>query len=261
MENEIIGFILGLILLIVVLTAFYIHFAKRSKSLIEKIFLIIICLTLGTVYFLYYLDYFNIPTLLKWNMGIDTNTWINCIFMLLSSILGGAIVLVSTKWQIDEVDKKEKARNKGEFRINKRDIDNKICRIDINFRQKESKCENMAVKGLFIKNVGKTPINEFLIVTKDKRTYFAVDVNKKEYKGGPEKRTKLHYANKILPGESIMLAITYEEKYTNKNHSNLTVYYRDDYDNYYEQIICIYDWSISRPYEFSEEKFIDKLDE
>ena len=256
MDETLKSFIIGFIIIVIMLSIFYIYFAKQSNSLTEKILLVITCLTQLIVYLLYVLDYYNIPTLFKLTNGIDTKTWMNCIFMLISSILGGAIVLVSTRWQIEQVDKKERERNKGEFRIDKYKKVAPVDRIKIKYFLGKEPDENRTKKAIFIENVGKTSINEFYIaVCNPNVAHFEVE---KAMIEDSTHQTFISYYNKIKPNETLEIIFEYDKEKVKHPHCDIILNYIDDYNNYYSQGISMEEWEINSPYKISYKEYYEQ---
>ena len=177
--NEVVKeFTYMLVFIIIGIYWLYKHFAKDSDSIIEKLLLITICFSLAAILTLYCLDYFNIPTILNWVNGIDTKNWINNIFMIISAVLGGVIVLVSTRWQIEKSEESNRERDKEENRLKYMPLlkyeflDN--CRLNnveefIMFSKKDKGCYfNIIMK---IENIGLAPIRNMYIKSRGDNIY------------------------------------------------------------------------------------------
>lgn len=90
---------------------------KDSDTLVAKSISIMIWLCVILVLILYYLDLYNIPSRLMWNRNLNADTWLAGIFTLLSAFLGGGLLLIVTKWQIDVSEQKSIKRDKEENRL------------------------------------------------------------------------------------------------------------------------------------------------
>lgn len=105
-----------------VLIIYFIYKAtNKSNSLVETISYLVLAIIDITLLGIYYLDRFNIPTELGWNLNVNTQNWLNFIGTFITGILGagiGAIVSVFiTIYQIRKNNEENTKRDNENLRI------------------------------------------------------------------------------------------------------------------------------------------------
>lgn len=110
------------IVVLVVAVSFLIKNYQKSETVSEKIVSLAIFFVGFAPIIIYYLDKYNVPTLLKWNENVNTQNWLSFISSYLSSIAGAvfsaAVLVIVTVKQMDRTLKENQARDKEERRIN-----------------------------------------------------------------------------------------------------------------------------------------------
>ncbi len=208
-------------------------FYKKCENTFEKvIFWIYIILTVF-ILSLYYLDKFNVPTFLKWNMNVDTQNWLNILAnfgtAILAEVLGGLFLIYVTMIQIRKSNDDNRKRDKEERRINNmplltytfleyyKGFDN---RYNLPSIYKDAKGAEIV---LSIKNIGLNAVRNCYIKVSGKSletTYCC----------------QLDSQNTLEKGEEkvidFLIALPYE-----KHDFKITVYYEDLLHNWYSQTI------------------------
>lgn len=91
---------------LIILNKWMINSIKKSKDNIEKI-VGVITIIIGNIFLsIYYIDRFNLPTILKINTNVDTQNWLmiitTCIASIISATIGGLIAFGIARDQIKE---------------------------------------------------------------------------------------------------------------------------------------------------------------
>ena len=113
-----------IVTLIVLAFSYYfcIKFYNKCESQFEKIFYILFVVIETFIIVLYYLDRYNVPTLLGWNKNVDTQNWLSILSgfgtSVMVEILGGVILFFVTIMQINRTLEDNRNRDKEERRIN-----------------------------------------------------------------------------------------------------------------------------------------------
>lgn len=109
-------------MIIIGLTLYFIgRSMRKSNDLVEKICYIVLAVVNSTFLIIYYLDKFNIPTELGWNVNVNTQNWLSFIVTYATSIVSAGIAaLVSvfiTIYQIKKNNEHNEKRDKENLRI------------------------------------------------------------------------------------------------------------------------------------------------
>ena len=101
---------------------FCIKFYTKCKSQLEKIFYILLVVMETFIMALYYLDRYNVPTLLGWNQNVDTQNWLSILSKfgtsVMAEVLSGVILFLVTIMQINRTLEDNRNPDKEERRIN-----------------------------------------------------------------------------------------------------------------------------------------------
>ena len=90
MEN-IILFSLATLMTVGVILYWEYRVIKKTDNLLDKIIEILITIVIVTIILIYLLDRFNIPTILGWNMNINTQNWLSFMGAYVTGIVGAII--------------------------------------------------------------------------------------------------------------------------------------------------------------------------
>lgn len=166
--------------------------------------------------------------------------------------------------------KRDELLNKGELRLEKRNQKEYIDRLDLSYDEYKKKgldCiydksilsyERTRSVGLRLKNIGNSQIVElyFVVYYKDKNTLIE-DSKLKEYIDNNWANSVVGYYNKILPGECLAVSVSYRENSNVLLHliSEVTIYYKDGYGNYYSQLLFLGDENIEEPHLITEKEY------
>lgn len=100
---------------------FCIKYYKKCESSFERIVYIVLVLMETFIVALYYLDRYNIPTILNWNQNVNTQNWLSILSnfgtSIISEILGGVILFFITIMQINRTLEDNRNRDNEERRI------------------------------------------------------------------------------------------------------------------------------------------------
>jgi len=101
---------------------FCIKLYSKCENQFEKIFYVLFVIMETFIVVLYYLDRYNIPTLLGWNQNVDTQNWLSLLsefgISVMVEILGGVILFFVTIMQINRTLEDNRDLEKEERRIN-----------------------------------------------------------------------------------------------------------------------------------------------
>lgn len=136
---------------ILLLMIYFIYKAtNKSNSLAEIISYLVLAVIDITLLGIYYLDRFNIPTELEWNINVNTQNWLNFIGTYITSILGagiGAIVSVFiTIYQIKKNNEENNKRDSENLRIQNMPM------LKYEIKTEGSKAEEIDIEHLIISN-------------------------------------------------------------------------------------------------------------
>ena len=114
--------IIASILVIIICGYFCYKNYKKCESNLEKLAYVMLFITFLIPFCIYYLDRYNIPSILKWNKNVDTQNWLSFLATYFASVIGafiGAIVLIIvTIMQIRQNNEDILKRDKVQMRIN-----------------------------------------------------------------------------------------------------------------------------------------------
>lgn len=95
---------------------------RKCKNQFEKTIYILFVVSETFIVLLYYLDRYNVPTMLGWNENVDTQNWLSILSgfgtNILAEILGGVILFFVTIMQLNRTLDDNRQRDKEERRIN-----------------------------------------------------------------------------------------------------------------------------------------------
>lgn len=93
----------------IILNKWMLNSVKKSKDNIEKIVGVITIIISNIFIIIYYIDRFNLPTILKMNTNVDTQNWLiiitTCIASIISATIGGLIAFGIARNQMKENNK------------------------------------------------------------------------------------------------------------------------------------------------------------
>ncbi len=164
-----------LVTLIVLAFSYYfcIKFYNKCENQFEKIFYILFVVMETFIIVLYYLDRYNVPTLLGWNQNVDTQNWLSILSefgtSVMVEILGGVILFFVTIMQINRTLEDNRNRDKEEKRINnlpllKYSFYDQLF-VDTNKKVLETKIDNGVLDEIIlgIKNIGMNTVRKCYI--------------------------------------------------------------------------------------------------
>lgn len=115
---NIIGWVIIIILYILSFKFFKTQLIDKAQSIYEKITIILVFIILVIPFFLYIVDYYNIPTKFSFTKSVELKRWVDFIFnytaIIAGSVVSGIILLIITLLQIESQNKS----NKEDRRIN-----------------------------------------------------------------------------------------------------------------------------------------------
>lgn len=168
-------------------------------------------------------------------------------------------------------DKKEEFRNKGELRVDKTKKTKHCDRINIIYSSYKKSGEEYIINKeimsyekvdyiyLPLTNIGKVPIKEMYITVNDRNCKFIVEEERiKSLIKNKYLNYVVPYYNKILPNETILMQLSFMEKdkIFKSFSSELTIYFCDEYGNFYKQPIFLKEDRIEGPYKVDEKLYM-----
>lgn len=112
-----------------------------------------------------------------------------------------------------------------------------------------------------LKNIGKSSIVELYLVVYDRWKKSLVEYSKlEEYVKNGWVNSVIGYYNTILPEECISLDVYYREKSKIFEYglSEITIYYKDGYGNYYWQLLFLDTENVEEPHKISRDMYLEK---
>ncbi len=229
-------------MIIIGLTLYFIgRSMRKSNDLVEKICYIVLAVVNSTFLIIYYLDKFNIPTELGWNVNVNTQNWLSFIVTYATSIVSAGIAaLVSvfiTIYQIKKNNEHNEKRDKENLRIQnmpmlKYEMKTSSNRDDYKIELEHlivSNCneKSMTTYNLFIliKNIGLNNVKRIIIDMESsmmKKIYRILGDNNVVPLEKNEEKEIFRY-----------FALEREKEYLIKLH----IYYEDVLQNWYYQVI------------------------
>ena len=221
------------------LSLYFIYSAsKKSNSLAEKISYIILAIVDSTILIIYYLDRFNVPTELGWNINVNTQNWLNFIATYTTGIISAGIAaLVSvfvTIYQIKKNNEENDKRDKENFRIQNmpllkydcvqgRNTSVELTQLETNIEEDKGVIQQIT---LSLKNIGLNSIRKYYIKIKS-------NILKREYIFEIAKENVVEKGQEVII--PFVLRLKIEEIYSFK----ITLYYQDLVFNIYEQDVIL----------------------
>ena len=118
--GNIILFIITMTILLLMIYFIY-KATNKSNSIAETISYLVLAIIDITLLGIYYLDRFNIPTELGWNINVNTQNWLNFIGTYITGILGAGIGVIAsvliTIYQIKKNNEENRIRDNENLRI------------------------------------------------------------------------------------------------------------------------------------------------
>ena len=219
---------------IILISVWIISMYKKCNGFVERIFYVIAVFIIVLVNCLYYLDRYNVPTLLKWGISVNTQNWLNHLITIGSTlgaqVISGVILLLITRMQIDENNKSNQKRDEEQRIINNMPLltysfQDYSSNIEYNKKYELKSVSNsdeyyftLSVKNIGMNSVRKCVIkvsSDLLVESYECKLDEQSTLNKNEEK-------RIIFETALLEGES---------------NYNLLVYYEDLLHNWYSQKI------------------------
>ena len=226
-------------LTIISLTLYFIYKStEKSNSLVEKISYIVLAIVDSAILIIYYLDRFNIPTELGWNINVNTQNWLDFIATYTTGIIStgiAALVSVSvTIYQIKKNNEENDKRDKENFRIQNMPLLKYDClqeentlleltQLDTNIAEDKGVAQQIT---LSLKNIGLNSIRKYYIKIKS-------NILKREY------IFEIAKENVIEKGQEVIIPFVLRLKTEETYNFKITLYYQDLVFNIYEQDVML----------------------
>ena len=192
---------------------------------------------------IYYLDRYDIPTVLNLGMNIDTQNWLsligNYITGVISAVIGVLVAVWTTIYQIRKNNEENNRRDKENLKIQNMPI----LKYDINTERKgtgnlseliitnkENKLGNAYNLNIILKNIGMNSIKNIIIDFKSSVINNSIYRLLGKNAVNPIEKGKVIELNKFF---SLKPSDKYYEMY-------ITIYYQDVLSNWYKQELLIY---------------------
>ena len=226
-------------LTIISLTLYFIYKStEKSNSLVEKISYIVLAIVDSAILIIYYLDRFNVPTELGWNINVNTQNWLNFIATYITGIISAGIAaLVSvfvTVYQIKKNNEENDKRDKETFRIQNmpllkydcvqgRNTSVELTQLDTNIEEDKGVTQQIT---LSLKNIGLNSIRKYYIKVESDilRHMYIFEIVKESV---------------IEKGQEVILPFVLRLKTEQIYNFKITLYYQDLVFNIYEQNVLL----------------------
>ena len=216
---------------------------KKSNSLAEKISEIVLAMVMAVILVIYYLDRYDIPTVLNLGMNIDTQNWLsfigNYITGVISAVIGALVAVWTTIYQIRKNNEENNRRDKENLKIQNMPI----LKYDINTERKgtgdlseliitnkENELGNAYNLNIILKNIGMNSIKNIIIDFKSSVINNSIYRLLGKYDVNPVEKGEVIELNRFF---SLKPSDKYYEMY-------ITIYYQDVLSNWYKQEILVY---------------------
>ena len=202
------------------------------------------------------------------------------ITLLLSALITVFINIIERKQSRKDIIKdrdRDERLNKGEFRMDryiKGEFNDNIDLIYTDYKVKfnENRMEdiiydkkiidNMQCETIYfpLKNIGNKEICEFYITVNNRAKFVLMERDRIDSAvNGKYANYVVGYYNKILPGESILVGLNYlKNSEIFSIGSELTIYYRDGYGNFYSQPVFLGEQRVEGPYIVKPKDYLKK---
>lgn len=226
-------------LTIISLTLYFIYKStEKSNGLIEKISYIVLAVVDSAILIIYYLDRFNVPTELEWNINVNAQNWLNFIATYITGIISAGIAaLVSvfvTIYQIKRNNEENDKRDKENFRIQNmpllkydcvqgRNTSVELTQLDTNIEEDKGVIQQII---LSLKNIGLNSIRKYYIKIES-------NILKRKY------IFKIAKEIAIEKGQEVIIPFVLRLKTEQIYNFKITLYYQDLVLNIYEQNVLL----------------------
>lgn len=226
-------------LTIISLTLYFIYKStEKSNSLVEKISYIVLAIVDSAILIIYYLDRFNVPTELGWNINVNAQNWLNFIATYITGIISAGIAaLVSvfiTIYQIKKNNEENDKRDKENFRIQNmpllkydcvqgKNTSVELTQLDTNIEEDKGVTQQIT---LSLKNIGLNSIRKYYIKVES-------NILKHEY------IFEIVKESVIEKGQEVIIPFVLRLKTKQIYNFKITLYYQDLVFNIYEQNVLL----------------------
>lgn len=227
------------ILIIIIVLLFLYRLYKKAEDYMERTLFILMVIVCFVPVGIYYLDSFNVPTVMKWTENLDSQNWLsflaNYTSSIISAIIGGVITMIVTIIQIQRNNEDSEKRDKENLRFQNLPI------LKYTFDTKQDvpiEIENLIVTNIEgtktykltvgIKNIGLNSIKSI------KADMNILELNLHESLLGKKSLEVLEKSDEVFIKRFFTL-----EGDNKKYNFELTVLYEDLLNNWYKQIINV----------------------
>lgn len=252
-------------ILIVMVLYLIIYFVFRKKidkwlnnqSIFIQLAIIITFVILFVLCFMFYLDYYNIPSILHLTNNINAREYIGYVFTLLSSGISALVLIIITRIQIQDSERQHlekilEDRKNNNMPLLFYDINEKITESDLYAANKLLKGNYSDVGvdfdykyyNLYITNVGLNAAKNVSvkIVNNKEKNYITKITQSVIGKGLVEHSTMLFFYNEIS-NEKIIVEVQYEDLFGNSYKQKIIICLEitNYYSNNRRKIVMSYD--------------------
>jgi len=242
MLGNVILFVISLLSICLILYLSY-RAIRKANSLTEKISDLVFVIVIAVILVIYYLDRYNIPTILNLGMNINTQNWLsligNYITGVISAVIGALVAVCTTIYQIKKNNEENIRRDKENLKIQnlpilKYDINTEIKRTgdlsELIITNKENEVGNVYSFNIIIKNIGMNSVKNIII------DFESSVINNSIYR-----LLGKNNVNSMEKGETLELNKFFGLKPSDKYYEiNLTLYYQDVLSNWYKQEVIVH---------------------
>lgn len=209
---------------------------KKCDNVLEKILYIAFSIIIIIPILLYYMDRFNIATILKWNINVDTQLWLTNLSTYMATIMGAVVssacLVFITMFQINRNNEDTRKRDAENMRLQNMPLIKYDCirknDEDIKLTSLDTHINNGAIQhiNLSLKNIGLNTIRKSYIKIKS-------DILKKEYNFEIGDQSSIEKNEEKIIQFLLKLFVDATYKF------ELTIYYQDLLCNNYEQKVLL----------------------
>ena len=233
--------ILNIIVTVIILSLMgwfcYFNYKKCKDDLEKSLYILLFCVS-ATPIIIYYLDRYNVPTLLGWNINVNSQNWLNFFATysssIVSAIISAYVLIMVTMLQIKKNNEDNLKRDFENMRIQNMPIikyDLNACDFMLTKTEIKTKYEenNKYVLNINLKNIG-------LNAVKSIKVDFDSEINNNKILHLLGRNTQIS----LEKTEQLSINKCFNLKYSDNSYNmQLILYYQDMLNNWYKQVIEI----------------------
>jgi len=211
---------------------------KKCEDDLEKSLYILLFFVYATPIFIYYLDRYNVPTWLGWNVNVNSQNWLsfmaNYSSSVISAIISAVVLVIVTIVQINKNNEDNRKRDKENMRLQNMPI------LKYTFNSEETKTRDLDeliitniedgipyTFNIYLKNIGLNNIKNL-----------KVDLTSDFINNSTERILGKNSIEVMEKGEEIIIRKFFSLKHSDIPYKiTIRVYYQDVLSNWYNQVV------------------------